>query len=113
MLIWDLAGGEKFNRMMSSYYRGATGAIIVCDLTRPETLETVTRYANDFWSVNPKTPVVVVAHKADLTDQRAISHKTLAVVAQICQAAHFTSSAKTGKNVETLFHALGQQILGQ
>ncbi|MDM8526812.1 Rab family GTPase [Anaerolineales bacterium HSG24] len=111
MLIWDLAGGEKFDRMMRNYYRGSAGAIIVCDLTRPETTQALERYAQDFWSINANAPLVVVGNKADLVDERRVSDEELAVAAKKCQANYFVSSAKTGKDVETLFEALGQKII--
>ncbi len=111
MLIWDLAGGEKFDRMMSSYYRGAAGAILVCDLTRAETLDILSRYAQDFWSINPHTPLVIVGNKVDLVNARALSDDTLATFAGQYQAPWFTSSAKTGENVEALFKALGSSII--
>ena len=37
-LIWDLAGGDDFTQVGNNYLRGAKGALIVCDLTRAETL---------------------------------------------------------------------------
>ncbi|MDM8519231.1 Rab family GTPase [Anaerolineales bacterium HSG6] len=111
MLIWDLAGGEKFDRMMRNYYRGSAGAILVCDLTRPETAEALERYAKDFWSINAKAPLIIVGNKADLVDERRVSDEDLAVVAEKCRAKYFTSSAKTGKDVETLFQTLGNEVI--
>ena len=111
LLIWDLAGGEKFSRVMNSYYRGASGAILVCDLTRKETLSILVRYAEDFWSLNPQTPLVVVGNKVDLVEQRAISTPELTAVAAQLGMVCYTSSAKTGENVETLFQTLGQRML--
>jgi len=111
MLIWDLAGGEKFDRVMESYYRGAAGAILVCDLTRPETLEALPGYAGDFWKVNPRVPLILLGNKVDLADQRAVSDRDLATVAGQCQAPWFTSSAKTGENVEMAFLLLGERML--
>jgi small GTP-binding protein len=113
MMIWDLAGGEKFGPMMSSYYRGASGAVLVCDLTRTETLQRLVAYAQDFWGVNPNTPLVIVGNKVDLVELRAITDDALAGVAHNCNAPYFVSSAKTGDNVETLFHTLGQRILAK
>jgi small GTP-binding protein len=111
MLIWDLAGGEKFDRVMSSYYRGAAGAVLVCDLTRAETLSSLTRYINDFWGINPHTPLVMVGNKADLVEQQVITPANLAAVAGEYRLPWFTSSAKTGENVEALFATLGRQLL--
>lgn len=111
LLIWDLAGGEKFSRIMNSYYRGAAGAILVCDLTRTETLPILSRYAEDFWRVNRKAPLIIVGNKVDLVDQRAISDADLSSLAAQFDTVHFISSAKTGENVEPLFQTLGQRIL--
>lgn len=111
LLLWDLAGGEKFDRVMSNYYRGAAGAVLVCDLTRPETLQAVVNYTRDFWSVNPRTPIMVVGNKQDLAEKRAITDEDLASVAGQFQLPWFVSSARTGENVEFIFQALGQRLL--
>jgi len=111
LLIWDLAGGERFSQVMESYYRGAAGAMLVCDLTRPETLKALRDYAEDFWSVNPQAPLVLVGNKVDLTDQRALSDQDLATIAGQCQAPWFTSSARTGENVERAFRLLGERMI--
>ena len=112
MLLWDLAGGEKFDRVMASYYRGAAGAILVCDLTRPETLETLWDYAGDFWNINPNSPLILVGNKVDLVEQRAVTNQDLATLAGRCRSPWFTTSAKTGENVELAFRLLGERIIG-
>ena len=38
MMLWDLAGSEEFSRMRASYLRGAACALMVYDISRPETL---------------------------------------------------------------------------
>jgi len=112
LLIWDLAGGEKFSRITPSYYRGAAGAILVCDLTRIETLPILTHYAEDFQKLNPRAPLLVVGNKVDLHNQQAISSTELHKVATQLRTSCFTSSAKTGENVEMLFLTLGRRVLG-
>ena len=45
MLIWDLAGSTGFNSISnSSYMQGTAGAVIVCDITRRETLAIFSEY---------------------------------------------------------------------
>ncbi|MGQ9483351.1 MAG: Rab family GTPase, partial [Chloroflexus sp.] len=56
LIIWDTAGGEKFDQVVQNYYRGAAGAILVCDVTRPETLSALHEYATAFHSASPHTP---------------------------------------------------------
>ncbi len=111
LLIWDLAGGEKFNRVVHSYYRGAAGAILVCDVTRLETLGSLEHYAHDFRSVNPGAPFVIVGNKTDLADERRISDTELDSIAAKLSASWFAGSAKTGENVETVFRTLGESLV--
>ena len=113
LLVWDLAGEEKFSRVMSSYYRGAAAAILVCDLTRADTLPSLKDHAQAFWGVNPHTPVAVVGNKVDLQEQRVIADAELSDVAAQLDAFWLTSSAKTGGNVQELFEALGGRLLDQ
>ncbi len=113
LLIWDLAGEEKFTQVMTSYYRGAAGAILVCDLTRAETFPSLKDYAQSFWRVNPHTPLVVVGNKVDLAEQRSIADVELSDAAGHLDAFWLTSSAKTGENVQWLFEQLGARLLDQ
>src|SRR5690349_21351029 len=39
--LWDTAGQERFKTIVSSYYRGAAGIIIIFDLTDEETFHDV------------------------------------------------------------------------
>jgi small GTP-binding protein len=110
MMVWDTAGGEPFGSVTQSYYRGASGAILVCDLTRSETLASLTRYAQEFRGVNPGTPLVLVGNKVDLAGQRAISDEQIGAAAGAYGAAWFLSSAKTGASVEQAFQSLGSVI---
>lgn len=111
LLIWDLAGGEKFSRVMHSYYRGASGAILVCDVTRVETMTIVEQYASDFCCINPGVPFIIVGNKVDLVEQRTVPDAQLDEIAAQLNAPWFASSAKTGVNVETVFQTLGRRVL--
>ncbi|MEM7103742.1 MAG: GTP-binding protein, partial [Bacteroidota bacterium] len=39
MIIWDLAGEDKFEKIRSSYIKGASGYLLVIDGTRRSTFE--------------------------------------------------------------------------
>merc|ERR1712232_1369932 len=45
--IWDTAGQEKFRSITRSYYRGAAGALLVYDITRRETFESLGAWLED------------------------------------------------------------------
>lgn len=48
--IWDTAGQERFRAVTSAYYRGAVGALLVYDISRRQTFESVGRWLNELHS---------------------------------------------------------------
>ena len=52
-VIWDLASQSKYNRLLSSYLKGASGALVVADMNRQETIEKLVKYVQIFFSINP------------------------------------------------------------
>lgn len=48
--IWDTAGQERFRAVTSAYYRGAVGGLVVYDITRRTTFESVSRWLEELKS---------------------------------------------------------------
>ncbi|PON75096.1 Small GTP-binding domain containing protein [Parasponia andersonii] len=48
--IWDTAGQERFRAVTSAYYRGAVGALVVYDISRRTTFESVKRWLDELSS---------------------------------------------------------------
>jgi len=110
MMLWDLAGSEDFSQMRGSYLRGSSGAILVCDLTRPDSLLSLDGYLADLRQVSPEATVILVANKSDNPEQRLL----LAQVAETATrlgAGSFVTSARTGENVEEMFRYLGRVLV--
>lgn len=105
LLLWDMTGGDEIgSQARSSYLRGASGALVVCDLTRRETLTIFERYAQQMRTLNPQTSLVLIGNKVDLVADRAISDADLqAVCTMLGSDRFFLSSAKTGAQVEEAF----------
>jgi small GTP-binding protein len=113
LLIWDLEGHTKFKGITPSYLQGASGAVIVADVSRLETIERLAEHVQLFLSVNPKGSIVVALNKSDLVDE-----EKLAKLTQLVQEKHsekvariYQTSAKTGSSVDDMFHMLGEKIL--
>lgn len=51
--IWDTAGQERFRAVTSAYYRGAVGALVVYDISRRMTFESVGRWLDELKSESP------------------------------------------------------------
>lgn len=45
--VWDTAGQERFRAVTSAYYRGAVGALIVYDISRRTTFESIKRWLDE------------------------------------------------------------------
>ncbi len=75
LAIWDIAGQKNFSAIREGYFEGSSGAIIVFDVTRPETLTKI----KDNWllpfftKLKANLPVLVLANKIDLEKERNVS----------------------------------------
>jgi len=111
IMLWDLGGSEEFNLMRASYLRGAVGAVLVCDLTRPGTLDMIRTYADELLSVSPGAHFVLAANKCDLIDHQRLAQEHVESTAADVNAPYYYTSAKTGDEVETLFRHLGRLLI--
>ncbi|KAF2292532.1 hypothetical protein GH714_025257 [Hevea brasiliensis] len=69
--IWDTAGQERFRAVTSAYYRGAVGVLIVYDITRRTSFDSVKRWLDEL-STHCDTTVarMLVGNKRDLENIR-------------------------------------------
>jgi small GTP-binding protein len=113
ILLWDLAGGlgNDAATLAPSYLRGAAGAVLVCDLTRAGTLDSVLSYARQLHAVSPSAVLLLAANKEDLADRHQVTSADVAQVAQALNTVSVPTSAKTGAGVETLFLTLGRLLV--
>jgi Ras-related protein Rab-2A len=66
--LWDTAGQETYKSITRSYFRGASGALLVFDITRRSTFESVTQWLHDLRQIAEEGIVVIlVGNKSDLT----------------------------------------------
>jgi len=113
LILWDLGGGENFAQLQPSYLQGAAGALIVLDLTRTETLESLAGYVKQIQDVNKDAVIVFAANKADLDDERTIAEDKLEKACAELKFPVLLTSAKTGKNVEEIFEQLAAGLEGK
>lgn len=72
--IWDTAGQESFRSITRSYYRSAAGAIIVYDITKRESFDSISRWLEEAKANgNPKLTFTLVGNKSDLETERQVS----------------------------------------
>ncbi|BFZ56098.1 hypothetical protein PYCC9005_003140 [Savitreella phatthalungensis] len=111
--IWDTAGQESFRSVTRSYYRGATGALLVFDISRRQTFEHALTWLNDLRQhADPNIAVMLVGNKLDLAaaGERQVSTDEAAAWARDNDVAYMEASAKTGDQVEEAFEGVARQV---
>jgi small GTP-binding protein len=116
--IWDLAGQPRFDGVRQAYYQGTSAAILVYDITRPDTFYSIPNWITEILThrnMNKPLPLVLVANKDDLksegyypivsTEQGEDYSKDLTTWARM-NTPFVETSAKTGFNVEEMFDIL-------
>ena len=112
LVIWDVLGQRGYTSVQQTSFRGARGVLMVWDVTRPETLDSVGEYwIPQLWSIAGKVPIVLTGNKVDLVTRRSPYKERTEEFAEKYQSEIFLSSAKTGENVESIFKTLGKAVL--
>ena len=119
--IWDLAGQAKFTNVRDLYFRGSLGALVVFDITRPETLPVIDKWIDELYKNSGKgsVPIILLGNKSDLKDEceQPVNPDDAATFMNEMKEKYKTdikyldTSAKTGLNVEEAFLQLGELIL--
>ncbi len=112
VVLWDLAGQPTYNELRRRYMAGASMAIIVYDVTRPQTFLDIGEWFTKFITVCPNAVVAVVANKIDRED-RLVPPEAGKMVTQWLDVLHYETSAKTGENINTLFTDLVQRAVAK
>ncbi|CAC9525607.1 putative ras-related protein rab-2a [Leishmania infantum JPCM5] len=102
--IWDTAGQESFRSITRSYYRGASGALLVYDVTRRDTFTHLQSWLEDA-KANANTALVImlIGNKCDLESKRQVSREEGEAFARCNGLMFMETSAKTSQNVDDAF----------
>lgn len=112
LLIWDLEGQTKFKAITPSYLHGSEGILVVADVTRQETIDSIQHHIQLFLGINPKGLIAIALNKIDLldSDEQSYLKESICSTFTTTVGAYFTS-AKTGEDVDTIFNAIAQKMV--
>ncbi|KAL4451772.1 hypothetical protein ABPG75_007434 [Micractinium tetrahymenae] len=111
--IWDTAGQERYRAITNAYYRGAVGALLVYDVTRQKSFESIPRWLSELREhASPDMVVMLVGNKTDLRDQREVPTEQGQEIAQREGLMFIETSARDGSNVDEAFTRVATEIHG-
>ncbi|KAL4900058.1 hypothetical protein BDW74DRAFT_105587 [Aspergillus multicolor] len=116
--LWDTAGQETYKSITRSYFRGASGALLVFDITRPATFVSCTQWLQDLRQIAEEGIVVIlVGNKSDLAGNGSDSNQrrvTKEEAEEWCRmnniVRYLETSAKSGEGVERAFLEVAERI---
>jgi len=114
--LWDTAGQETYKSVTRSYFRGASGALLVFDISRRPTFEHVQDWLSDLRGIaEPDIVVILVGNKSDLatseTNKREVTSAEAEEWARRNGVLEYVeTSAKSGDGVELAFGRVAERI---
>ncbi|NWF95159.1 MAG: GTP-binding protein [Candidatus Thorarchaeota archaeon] len=111
LVCCDMGGQDTYRELRRQYMKGASAAIIVYDVTRPETFMATNNWYEAFREVCPDAAVFICANRVDLVGKRVVPVEPGHMLRDWLQADYFETSAKTGSNVVGLFERVAATLL--
>ncbi len=110
LVIWDMGGQATYRELRRQFMKGASGAIIVYDVTRPDTYMAMNNWFESFREACPNADVIICANKVDL-ESRMVPVEPGLMLRDWFQSEYYETSAKTGSRVTDVFDRLGKLVL--
>jgi len=114
LVLWDIAGQEKYDLSRKMFFKGVVGALLVYDTTRDDTFTNIeSKWLKDLNEYSEEElSCILIGNKIDLNESRVVStEKGREFADRINASAFIETSAKYGENVEVAFKKLVFKVL--
>ncbi|KAJ5080744.1 rab2a member ras oncogene family [Anaeramoeba ignava] len=109
--IWDTAGQDSFRSITRSYYRGAAGALLVYDIARASSFDSIKDWLKTAQEEVKNLEIILVGNKSDLDHRRQIAVEQGEDFAKKQELSFIETSAKENKNIQEVFDKISRRIL--
>ncbi|KAH9684867.1 ras-related protein RABA2a [Citrus sinensis] len=102
---------QRYRAITSAYYRGALGALLVYDVTKPTTFENVSRWLKELRDhADSNIVIMMIGNKTDLKHLRAVATEDAQSYAEREGLSFIETSALEAINVEKAFQTILSEI---
>lgn len=112
--MWDTAGQERFKSVGRSYYHESCAIIIVYDITRKSTFDSIPSWIKEIQNSLDvdisEVEIMIIGNKTDLEKQRVVSHYDVKKLEELCNFTYVETSAKNNVGVTEAMTTLIKNI---
>lgn len=111
--IMDTAGQEEYSALRDQYMKTGQGFVLVYSITSQPSFEAAQKLRTQILRIKEESqdiPIMLVANKADLEEERTVSKEDGKGTASKYSAGFLEVSAKTNTNVSEVFFELVRMI---
>ncbi|MHA2105529.1 MAG: Rab family GTPase [Candidatus Hodarchaeales archaeon] len=110
--IWDVAGQKRFQSLSEVYFKGASGALLVFDLTNSRTLTDLRGWQSEIIDKVGSIPMFLLGNKSDLKDHISVRKRDIKeIIHEYGVSKYLITSALLDQCVTEAFHLLSTEIL--
>lgn len=109
--FWDMSGSEAFFEVRNEFYKDASGAILVYDVSNKKTFDSLQGWLDEArkFGAASDMPIIVCANKID--KRRVVQESEGLQFAAANGLQHWDTSASSGANCADVFDTLFQTIV--
>ena len=110
--IWDTAGQDRFRSLTKNLYKGASGIILIYDISQRKTFDNVKGWIESIKEeVSSKVLIVLVGNKIDKIEEREVKKVEGEDLAEELKLPFYECSALTGENINNAFLGLARKLV--
>ena len=110
LMFWDIAGQELYAHVREQFYEGTQGAMLVYDVTRPESFANITNWQKEIINtVQDPVYFILIGNKIDL--ELVVPTDAAKKFAEEQSWFFFETSALTGEGTDEAFKFLIRHLL--
>ena len=110
--IWDTAGQERYRALTKMFYKDASAAVLVYDITREDSFVQIKKYWAEQVKDNTTKNIILViaANKSDLIDNEAVNEDEGRNLANELNAIFLFTSALNSSGIDEIFIKIGDKF---